>query len=103
MYILIVYVPETHKEKLKKALFEAGAGRYQNYDYCCFETLGKGQFRPLTGSQPFIGNTGKVETVIETKLEMLVQPEFMDNIKSALLASHPYQTPAYYFIACHSE
>ena len=43
---LVFFVPESHKETVKKAVFEQGAGRYDGYDNCSWETLGSGQFRP---------------------------------------------------------
>ncbi len=55
MYKLCYYVPESHLEVTKQAIFDAGAGRVGNYDCCCWQVRGQGQFRPLPGSQPFIG------------------------------------------------
>jgi len=52
-YKLEVYVPLTHAEELKTALFDAGAGRIGNYDCCCWQSVGTGQFRPLAGSNAF--------------------------------------------------
>ena len=65
MYKLIVFIPETHTEQVKTALFAAGAGRQGDYDCCAWQTLGQGQFRPLDGSKPFIGQQGDIETVAE--------------------------------------
>ena len=70
MYKLCFYVPESHLEAVKAAVFAAGAGRIGNYDSCCWEVLGQGQFRPLTGSDPFIGRQGEVERVAEYRVEM---------------------------------
>jgi len=58
MYKLVFFVPENHKEAVKQAVFDQGAGRYEGYDCCSWETLGSGQFKPLSGSQPFIGHAG---------------------------------------------
>ncbi|VAW69960.1 Bsu YqfO NIF3/CutA domain, partial [hydrothermal vent metagenome] len=65
MYKICVYVPEKSVETVKQALFDAGAGRIGNYDSCCWQTEGTGQFRPLAGSNPAIGSQGKVEFVRE--------------------------------------
>jgi hypothetical protein len=43
------YVPETHLEQVKSAMFSAGAGRVGDYDCCAWQTLGQGQFRPQDG------------------------------------------------------
>ncbi len=95
MYKLCFYVPESHLEVVKTALFEAGAGRIGNYDSCCWQTLGQGQFRPLSGSAPYLGQQGEVETVAEYKVEMVCGDELIDAAVSALKAAHPYEEPAF--------
>jgi hypothetical protein len=47
MYQLIFYVPETHCESVKSALFKVGAGKVGDYDQCAWQVLGTGQFIPL--------------------------------------------------------
>jgi hypothetical protein len=95
MYRLTVYLPESHLESVKQALFNAGAGRVGAYDCCAWQTLGQGQFRPLADSQPFLGRPGEVEIVAEYQLEVVCQAEQISAIIAALKASHPYETPAY--------
>ena len=95
MYKLVFFIPEEYKENMKKSLFEAGAGKYGNYDMCSFEVKGTGQFRPLTGSDPFLGKTGEMETVAEYRIEMLCSAEYIENVVEILLKEHPYEEPAY--------
>ncbi|AHF66329.1 Nif3-like dinuclear metal center hexameric protein [Pseudomonas cichorii] len=95
MYKLAFFVPASHVEQVKNAVFAAGAGRIGAYDHCSWQVLGQGQFRPLDGSQPFIGHGGVVETVEEWKVEMVVADEFIHQAVMALKQSHPYETPAY--------
>lgn len=95
MYKLCFYVPESHLEVVKAAVFEAGAGRIGNYDSCCWQALGQGQFRPLAGSQPFLGGVGALEHVPEWKVELVVADEIIHDAVKALKASHPYETPAF--------
>ncbi|WP_127716396.1 NGG1p interacting factor NIF3 [Halobacteriovorax sp. HLS] len=92
---IIVFVPIDHKEILKESMFKAGAGRIGNYDSCCFETVGVGQFRPLKGSDAFIGSVGLLESVQEVKLEMVCQDEIISSVIGAMKQSHPYETIAY--------
>ena len=96
---LEVYVPETHVEELKTALFSAGAGKIGNYDCCCWQTSGTGQFRPQEGSNAFIGELDKVEKVEEIKLELICHENKMPEIISALKKAHPYETPAFQYWA----
>lgn len=99
MIQIIVFVPLEHKEKVKEAMFQAGAGKIGNYDNCCFEYQGVGQFRPLEGSKPFIGNLNRVESVPEVKIEMICEDQYFEPVIKAMLNAHPYQTPAYYGIS----
>lgn len=95
MYKLGFYVPESHLEKVKTALFVAGAGRIGNYDSCCWQILGQGQFRALEGSQPYIGQKGKVETVEEYRVELVCEDKLLPAALAALRSAHPYEGPAY--------
>ncbi len=95
MYKICFFVPETDLEPVKNALFAAGAGRIGCYDCCSWQALGIGQFRPLDGSNPHLGQQGVVETVSEYKVEMVCEDRFVDNAIAALRASHPYEEPAF--------
>jgi hypothetical protein len=95
MYKLCFYVPDTHLEIVKEAVFETGAGRIGDYDKCCWQTLGQGQFRPLAGSNPFLGKQGWVEQVSEYKVEMVCEEHLIEAAVEALLNAHPYEEPAF--------
>lgn len=95
MYKLCFFVPPSHLEAVKEAVFAAGGGKMGDYDRCCWQVLGEGQFRPLPGSQPFIGSCGAVEQVTEWRVELVVSDERIAAAVQALKASHPYETPAY--------
>ncbi len=95
MYKLTVYIPESHLESVKDALFAAGAGQYENYDRCCWQVLGDGQFRPLNGSNPFLGQQGTEEHVAEFRVEMICRDEVLPAAADALKKAHPYEEPAF--------
>ena len=95
MLKLCFYVPESHLEEVKSAVFEAGAGRIGNYDCCCWQVKGSGQFRPLEGSEAFIGEYGKLEQLEEFRVEMVLAEQNREAVVKALYDSHPYETPAY--------
>ena len=95
MHKISFFVPESHLEHVKQALFEAGAGRIGDYDCCCWQTLGQGQFRPLPGSNPYLGQQGAVETVEEYRVEMVCADVLIGDAVDALIAAHPYEQPAY--------
>ncbi|MBA6116066.1 NGG1p interacting factor NIF3 [Pseudomonas putida] len=95
MYKLAFFVPASHVDVVKAAVFAAGGGRIGDYDHCAWQTLGQGQFRPLHGSQPYLGQTGQVEVVEEWKVELVVADDRVVQVVAALKHSHPYETPAY--------
>ena len=95
MYKSCVYDPEKSVEKVKQALFEAGAGRIGNYDCCCWQTEGTGQFRPLENSNPAIGSLNEVEQVKEVKIELVCEDDLAKTAIQAIKQSHPYEEPAY--------
>ena len=102
MYKLCLYVPASHLESVKAALFEAGAGRIGNYDSCCWQTLGAGQFRALDGSSPFTGELDRVEQVEEYRVEMVCSDEKVTPVVAALRRAHPYEEPAFDLIKLES-
>lgn len=95
MYKVIVFIPKESKEVVKEAMFSAGAGHIGNYDSCCFETEGIGQFRPLDGSNPTLGHRGKIEIVEEVKVEVAVRDEKIHDVLKAMKQAHPYEEVAY--------
>jgi len=95
MYKLCYFVPESHLDDTKNSLFSAGAGRIGDYDSCAWQCLGQGQFRPLEGSQPFIGDSGQLETVKEYRVELVCEDALIRAAVQALKAAHPYEEPAY--------
>lgn len=95
MYKVTFYVPESHLDKVKTAMFNAGGGHIGNYDSCCWQVKGQGQFRPLNGSNPYIGNKNTVQSVEEFRVEMVVKEESIVKVIEALKNAHPYETPAF--------
>ena len=95
MYKLTVFIPDTALEPVKSALFAAGAGKIGNYEQCCWQVQGSGQFMPLAGSQPHIGTQDTLETVEEWRVEMVVADAHIKPVIEALKQTHPYETPAY--------
>jgi len=95
MYKLCFFVPGTHLEKVKDAVFLTGAGRIGLYENCSWQTLGTGQFRSMSGSDPFIGGVGELTSLDEFKVELVCSNEVVHEAVKALKQSHPYEEPAY--------
>ena len=95
VYKLSFFVPEENRDAVKQALFDIGVGRIGNYDSCCWQTLGTGQFRPLAGSDPHIGAQGEVEMLPEWKVEMVCADDLIHQAVATLKQAHPYEEVAY--------
>ncbi|MEN4052916.1 MULTISPECIES: NGG1p interacting factor NIF3 [Sulfurimonas] len=95
MYKLSYYVPKEAKEKTKNALFEIGAGKFNNYENCSFESLGRGQFKPIGEANPYIGAKDRIEYVTEYKIEMICSDTLIKKAVEILKKAHPYEEVAY--------
>ncbi|MFC4305600.1 Nif3-like dinuclear metal center hexameric protein [Cohnella boryungensis] len=95
LYKLVVFVPETHHEKVRDAMFAAGAGWIGNYSHCSFNTSGTGTFLPREGTEPFIGERGKLTKAEEIRIETVVPLSARKKVISAMLKAHPYEEVAY--------
>ena len=95
MYKLAFFVPESHLDVVKTAVFSTGAGKIGDYQECCWQVLGQGQFRPMASADPFIGNAGILEQVDEFRVELVCQDALIKEAVAALKQAHPYEEPAY--------
>ena len=92
---LVFYCPSKHVNKVTDELFQIGAGAIGFYDKCSFHVTGKGTFRPLEKSNPYIGDIGKIHIEKEERIE-LVFPSYLQSIVvDRLLDVHPYEQVAY--------
>lgn len=91
---IVVYVPETHSEKLREAMGNAGAGKIGNYTHCTFTSKGVGRFKPEGGANPTIGEVGKLETIEEERIETVCAEEKLHDVLKAIKDVHPYEEPA---------
>jgi dinuclear metal center YbgI/SA1388 family protein len=92
---LVVFVPRGHEEVVRTALAEAGAGHIGNYSHCTFQTGGTGTFLPLAGTNPFLGQQGRLEYADEYRLETILPEPIARRAVQAVLAVHPYEEVAY--------
>jgi dinuclear metal center YbgI/SA1388 family protein len=92
---LVTYCPEDHIEKVRAAIFSAGAGKIGNYDECSFNNDGTGTFRAGEGAEPFVGKVGERHSEKEIRIETIFEVVHQNQIIRALLDSHPYEEVAY--------
>lgn len=98
---LAVYIPLEHAEKMRLALAQVGAGHLGQYDSCSFQTSGEGRFRPLDGAEAYIGETGKLETVQEVKIEVVFPESIKNKVLKTMQQNHPYEEVAYDLFGLH--
>lgn len=91
---LQTFVPVSHAEAVRTALFSAGAGGIGKYDECSFNTTGTGSFRGLEGTNPYVGESGKRHYEEEIKIEVVFPFPLQNQLLKALKASHPYEEVA---------
>jgi len=100
---IMVYVPISHSDSLRAALFAIGAGNIGNYDSCSFQLEGKGSFKALAGSNPYIGKENILHFEEENKIEMVFPAYLKTKIIQTILENHPYEEPAYDIFALENE
>lgn len=96
VYYIVFYVPESHLEEVKEALFAKGAGQFNRYRRCSWQTSGVGQFEPMEGSSPMTGEQGKLEQVDEYRVEIMCKDDILRDVLDELVEVHPYDEVAYY-------
>jgi dinuclear metal center YbgI/SA1388 family protein len=93
-YKVVTFVPEADAERVRRAMHDAGAGELGAYRECSFTGPGTGRFRPLAGASPAIGESGRLETVDEMRIEVQVPVGWLEQVVAALREAHPYEVPA---------
>ncbi|WP_420321834.1 Nif3-like dinuclear metal center hexameric protein [Flagellimonas sp.] len=92
---LVTYAPLESAESVKSALYKAGAGEVGNYSNCSFSTEGMGSFKPNEGTNPTLGEIGKVHHEKEVQINMIFSFEKEAEVLKALFENHPYEEVAY--------
>lgn len=100
---LYTFIPTADHERVREAIFEAGAGYIGNYSEASFNTNGTGTFKGNEKSTPSIGKKGKLEQVEETKLEVIFPANIEGRVIAALKSAHPYEEVAYDIVSLDNE
>ncbi len=92
---LSFFVPKKDIEKVRTAVFEAGAGEIGNYSHCSFNVLGEGTFRANEGADPHLGKIGEVHKEEELRVEVILPGHLQQKVVASLKMNHPYEEVAY--------
>lgn len=95
LYKLVTYIPDSHLDNVKDALFDVGVGSIGNYDRCSNTINSVGSFRAGAGTHPFVGEVGKVHCENEIRLEVILPAHLKSVAVKTLLAAHPYEEPVF--------
>lgn len=90
-----VHVPPASAEKIRAALFDAGAGAIGDYTCCCFDIAGQGQFLPGDGADPAEGEVGQLHRGEELRVEFVAPRHLRTALTETLRSVHPYEEPAF--------
>src|SRR5262245_20175005 len=66
---VVVFAPEADRAAVLGAAFRAGGGRIGDYRDCSFGSAGTGTFFGEEGTDPAVGQAGRLEAVAEWRLE----------------------------------
>jgi len=100
---LITFVPGEYVDKVRNALFAAGAGQIGDYDQCSYNSEGYGTFRAGEGTSPFCGQQGEMHKEAEVRLETIFPDFIKGKVVQSLLSAHPYEEPAFDIISLKSS
>jgi hypothetical protein len=93
-YKLVVFVPVTHSDSVRKAMGDAGAGIIGNYSFCTFSMRGTGRFKGNERSNPTVGRANILESVDEERVETICPAKLLEKVVSAIKEVHPYEEVA---------
>jgi hypothetical protein len=91
----VVFVPREALDRVRTALFDAGAGRIGKYEHCSWYAAGTGTFLAGEDTSPTIGERGREQRVSELRLETVFPEERQEEVIAALREAHPYEEPAF--------
>ncbi|GGB75002.1 GTP cyclohydrolase 1 type 2 [Flavobacterium suaedae] len=92
---LVTFTIPENVEKLRNALFDAGAGNIGNYENCSFNSQGIGTYQGTNESNPVIGEQGEFVEGQEIKIEVTFEKHLQSQILRALFNNHVYEEVAY--------
>lgn len=92
---IVVFVPKTHCDMVRKAMGDSGAGEIGNYTNCSFSSDGVGRFKPTNEANPLVGQTGEVESVEEERIETICNRNNVKKVIDAIKSVHPYEEIAF--------
>lgn len=88
---IVVTVPETHANAVRESMGKAGAGKVGHYSYCSYSSKGIGRFMPNSGADPYIGQEGVMQEVVEERIEAVCSRSVLEHVLEEIKKTHPYE------------
>ena len=96
---LFTFAPLDKAEQVRNAIFTAGGGHIGNYSECSFNAEGMGTFKGGEGTNPYVGEAGKLHQEKEIKIEVIIPAYLESRVVAAMKAAHPYEEVAYEIVS----
>lgn len=103
LYKVVVFVPHSHGEVVRDALFAGGAGNIGAYSECSYNLKGEGSFLPSEGTDPHVGEIGKRHYEEESRIETICTKWQLPKVIAHMKEAHPYEEVAYDIYPLHNE
>ena len=94
--MIVVYVPTTHTEAVRVAMCNTGAGTVDDgrYDRVTYVSRCVGHYRVLDKAWSQAGPAGEEHESEQERIEAICRRDRVEAVIKAIVAAHPYETPA---------
>ena len=93
VYKLEIFLPQSCFDAVRQALWAVDAGHIGAYDRCLSRSRVESCWRPLEGTDPFLGTPGELCRAEEWKVEVCCREDRLAETLAAVRAAHPYEEP----------
>jgi dinuclear metal center YbgI/SA1388 family protein len=93
LYKVITFVPENYIDKFLETFTEKDISVIGKYKACSFYSKGTGTFFPLDNAEPFCGEKGILNKVVELKIEIQTSSSNLNRVVQCIKEIHPYEEP----------
>lgn len=90
---LEIFIPESFFKVLCNKLKELDAGHIGNYGECLSYSEVNSRWKPLEGTNPYIGKVNELSEEKELKVEVTCNIDNIDEIIKGIKSIHPYEEP----------
>ena len=86
-----VFIPQKFLGELSKVFNKLDVGHIGKYSECLSYSEVISRWKPLKGSDPYVGVINKLEEEKELKVEVTCEKQIVDKLISEIKRVHPYE------------